>query len=379
MRNSRPYTGYHRYSKVDTYPTQPLGTNLPIKDEIFASLEYISEVNTVSLEFISKFGHTKEKAKEIQPRFKAFIRQSKTFYDSAELLHHRASPLLYYYSFLNLAKAFLCLHQPNFVGNKIHHGLNHSFTEGSLKKQNVNVTDGVFRLLYEQIYGNSLPTTSKNTAGTKINVIKALAYSSDIAFEYKNANYGDHRQLRVKYRLIQNQQDAYALIAVEQFSLIENYKKSLTGFNKFFEEVDLPKNSAKDLFDFYAENKQGFRFFESIKTYPVQSNYRLDIADDCMKLIKNLYVSSTYSDGIDFSLALPLSKTNQLAFNEFFGIYTGMFFLGSLVRYHQYYLEDLLASKDAWIIERFARSAPLSLLLSFSNHIHRTIYLYTRR
>ena len=219
----------------------------------------------------------------------------------------------------------------------------------------------------------------KNTAGTKINVIRALAYSSDIAFDYKNANYGDHRQLRVKYRVIQNQQDAYALIAVEQFSLIENYKKSLTGFNKFFEEVDLPNSSAKDLFDFYVAHKQGFRFFESIKTYPVQSNYQLDISNDCMNLIKNLYVSSIYDDGVDFSLALPLSKTNQLAFNEFFGIYTGMFFLGSLVRYHPYYLEDLLASKDAWIIERFARSAPLSLLLNFSNHIHRTIYLYTRR
>jgi YaaC-like Protein len=373
MRNPRPSTSYRRFSSTGPFPTRSLSTNCPTKDEVFASLEYVSEVKKASTEFISRFGHSKAQVKDIQPKFKAFIRQAKTFYESAELLHHRASPLLYYYSFLNLAKSYLCLHRPNFVGGNIHHGLQHTFTNGGLKKQNVKVKHGVFPQLYNQLYGNTFPLN------TNISIINALGYSSDIAFEYEKTNYGYHRLLRTRYRIFLNDKEAFATIGVNRFELIEQYKTTLTGFNKFFEEVDLTNITAKEIFNFYAEEKSQFRFFESKNIYPVQPNYEIDIIKECHSAIKNIYVPATYSDSYDFSLSLPLSKKNQLAFNEFLGIYTGMFFLGSLIRYHPYYIEDLLASKDAWIIERFARSAPLSLLLNFSNHIHQAIYLYKPR
>jgi len=48
--------------------------------------------------------------------------------------------------------------------------------------------------------------------------------------------------------------------------------------------------------------------------------------------------------------------------NELVASYAVMYFLSSLVRYHPDYLDAIGESTDAWLIESFAKSAPLSLL-----------------
>src|SRR3989344_3093763 len=61
--------------------------------------------------------------KEAYPAVSAFIKQAKTYYDSAKTLHHRAASLNYYYCFLNLAKAAIICNSPRLHNKGFVHGL----------------------------------------------------------------------------------------------------------------------------------------------------------------------------------------------------------------------------------------------------------------
>src|SRR5689334_3658644 len=100
-------------------------TTCALDDETFAHLEFYSEVEAQGLAFIQGLGHSAADAPAIFKSFQAFLRQARSFYDSGKDLHHRASPLLLYYSFLNLAKAIIVLRDPSFVAGTVHHGISH--------------------------------------------------------------------------------------------------------------------------------------------------------------------------------------------------------------------------------------------------------------
>jgi hypothetical protein len=62
--------------------------------------------------------------------------------------------------------------------------------------------------------------------------------------------------------------------------------------------------------------------------------------------------------------------------NEFVAIYVIMFLLGSLVRYRPEILEKMLSSKDTWLIERFVKTAPITLLRHFRNLVEDNYIAY---
>src|SRR5712692_11248540 len=91
-----------------------LFTGLDIDRELWNALEYYSEVEDVGLNLIQAKGLQPQSLhQEIFKDFQAFVRQAKSYYGSAKALHYRSSSLLYYYSFLNLVKAYILLRDPN--------------------------------------------------------------------------------------------------------------------------------------------------------------------------------------------------------------------------------------------------------------------------
>src|SRR5258708_18817942 len=86
------------------------------------------------------------------------------------------------------------------------------------------------------------------------------------------------------------------------------------------------------------------------------------------KIINDLspyYSSHYFDDNRDFDLVLPYTdRTNptQLPITEALAIYAVMFYLSSLVRYRPDYLEELLNTKPAWLIENFVTSTPETFL-----------------
>src|SRR5262245_17493634 len=80
-------------------------TTCDFDDETFASVEFYSEIEEQGLGLVRSFGHAAPQDQAVFQQFRAFVRQPRSFFDAARALHHRASPLLYYYALLNLAKA----------------------------------------------------------------------------------------------------------------------------------------------------------------------------------------------------------------------------------------------------------------------------------
>lgn len=377
-RATRKYSGWIRIIDVPPLTRYEFPTNLSAQEEVFGWLDYVAEVKDVGVKLLRDRGHTKSPQSSFL-LFQAFIRQAKTFYRSAETLDYRSSPLLYYYSFLNLAKAYILVNQPQFTGRGSGHGLRFKLGRGRLSKQFVTAgKSGVFPSFYREMMGKQLQHA------VQLNVTTLLGYCSDIGLEYQTGGFGQHRGSPTKIAIVSDQQanDCWVLVAIQNFDILEPYKKSLRAFNILMEEVDLPNSRARQLFEIMAEFKGRFRFFESRARYPHRDGNIIPasqiIADWC-NATEPFFTVHPYSDGFDFTLNPPLRVNHQVPIKEPLALYAVIYFLGSLVRYHPEFLESLLASRDSWIIERFMKSAPKSLLLYMRNLIDGRNFAYTSR
>jgi hypothetical protein len=370
--------------RPQTGPRDSIGltTNLDLDEEVFASLEYLSEIPSVGINYLKSLNIDRPKLRF--PRFQAFIRQGKTFYQTASKLHFRAAALMYYYSFLNLVKAYISLYDPRFVVGAVGHGLTlgrfspRPFTYQAVYTDN---RGGVFQRFYE------LQNPGITLGRLKLNIPLLLGYSQDVAYEYERAGFGSHRILRTKVRMFSHQASriSWPIIAIQNFNVLRGYKKTLAGFYKYFEEVNLDQRVIHEVFDLVAAASRSFSFFQSITTYDWMPTSGLDTAsfnrmrEEIQAAVKDFYDPPIFNDEHDFHLALPLHVNNQIPMNQATAIYSLMFYIGSLVRYRPDYLEKLLNSKDAWIIERFVRGAPITFLLTIGNLILGKNYMYDRR
>ena len=183
-----------------------------LRDEIFASLEFYSEIKTSGKELLRANGHTN--LADSFSRFQAYVRQARTFYEGAEALHHRASPLNFYYAFMNLAKALILLRKPTFVNRKLTHGIIYRPITGSLRKQAIEIgTHGVFPLFYE------IATNHRLTNNSKLRITDLFGYASDVEFEYRLLKYGTYKSFRSKFAVGINRptQKASSILVIERF------------------------------------------------------------------------------------------------------------------------------------------------------------------
>jgi len=344
-----------------------LSTNDNVRRELISSIQLYSEVKDLGRTLLRRFGHPD--AKKSFDRFQSYIRQSIAFFEGAETLRYRSSPLLYYYSFMNLVKAITFLRDPTFPFGHIHHGLIPSRKNGVLANHFVTVAgSGVFPRFYSQLTGNIVQSHSKLT-------IKALlGYVSAISFEYTHLNFGQVRYSGCRYAIVRfhGEQEFRAVLVVTR--LAQSYDTQLSRMlSKGFTEITLDQVFLVNAFNLAPAEMPFFSCWESRATFP---------SPDGRSVPSQLVVNATMtalSDHVSFVpianwpilfvLNLKLRTPRQLIMNEIFAIYAVMFFLGSLVRYRPEILESMLATKDAWLIESFIRSAPIAFLRHARNLI----------
>ena len=168
---------------------RPLGrrvlhTTAPYQEDAFGWFDYISEIKSVGVDFLRARGHTSAPIRSFY-LFQSFIRQAKTFYRSAVILEPRSSPLNYYYAFLNLAKTYILVNQPQFTGKHTGHGLASNLRPGGLSKQSLTLAkSGVFANFYRTFSGLQL------THAENVQITVLLAYCSDISTEYVIGRFG---------------------------------------------------------------------------------------------------------------------------------------------------------------------------------------------
>lgn len=353
-------------------------TNDNIKDEIFGSLEFLTEIDDVGREFLTGRGQTRN-LRSTFLQMQAFVRQAKTFYNSAETLHFRASPLNYYYSFLNLVKAYISITNPNAVSGNVYHGLiSPPKRSVASSRQSVETRKGVFPIFYQHLTGSTLRNK------TRLKVYDLLGYCSDVALEYEIGKFGNHR---ISYGNIAIPTDVdksnfFVLLSIREFEKLEAYTKTLFTFRKCFEEVDLEKNVCREIFNIQADEKEHCRFFESRTLFPLNKDDTIPtgkIANYAFKALDPIFEPNTYREEWDFRLVAPLRKNLQIRMREPLAVYAVMFYLASLVRYDPAYLERIYESREAWIIERFTKTAPITFLRRIRNLIDNRNFIYVSR
>lgn len=183
-----------------------------------------------------------------------------------------------------------------------------------------------------------------------------------------------------KFNVAVSNNQAFGNLAIHGYQFFDS--ETINAFTQCFEEVKPNKAAVREEFDIYASDLGNLNFFETKTTYPLPtptSAPTAQIAQDCRKALKPIYMSNPYKDTSDFLVCLPLTEAPYVPFNEVAAIYAIMYYLGSLIRYYPRYLEKLLHSKDAWIIERFCEGSPSTFLRHISNLILNEDRVYVRR
>lgn len=377
----RTPTGWLR-QRLSQRNIQGLEASGSIEDELWILLEYQSEVEDVGLKFVIQNGVNKRDAKKVYKHFQAYIRQAKNYYYSAKQLHPRSSSLLYYYCFLNLAKAALVVKHPAIGGHKISHGISCLPKDFSkLKTQTIKVLNdgGVFPRFYEWYFGQPIKPQS-------LNVQKLLIYCTDISYQNLVAGIGNCKLLQGYYvdqvNVGQSPHIGWPLIGIASFNQCAPYSKAFKALYDNFEKVELPQFNGREYFD--AQNMQlsAFTFFQSKQTFNWPSDNippTLENRDIVLKTFGNLLQPNYYRTNFDYYISLPYLPNKQIPMDETISIYLIMFYLSNLVRYNPKYLEELLSKKEAWIIDSFIRTCPLAYLRSMVSRITNTDYTISSR
>ncbi len=372
MKSPRPIGHWIAKGFAPPFQKAVLSSSGNIRDELLGSLDMYAEIKLIGKDLLKANGHADLSAAYL--RFQAYIRQAKAFFEAAETLHHRASPLNYYYAFMNLAKGLIFLRTPTFVDHNLTHGITQKATKGSIRKQRIIIKKlGVFPLFYK------LVTSRQMANNASLGVGDLLGYSSDVLFEYGQLKYGPIVTFPCKlaFTFSADKQRISTLIAIGGANHKE-FKTIRKAIEKSFEQVNLALHATRDIFQITAEDTSSAVFFESKKEYvmPVTNS---QITTDVVSSLSQFISYSPFNDDHLFVLNRPI-RTPQLApMQELIAIYCCMFFLGSLVRYRPELLEAMLTTKDAWLIEQFTKSAPITFLRHIRNLFDNKYLAYTQR
>jgi YaaC-like Protein len=119
---ARPFSGWMS-TALTRRPGVGSSGSVDIESEYWTLLHFYSEIRETGLDLIKAYGATEAEAVETYPVFQSFVRQAKAYYDAAKALPSRNSSLLYYYSFMNLAKAGVVVQNPALAKARFDHGL----------------------------------------------------------------------------------------------------------------------------------------------------------------------------------------------------------------------------------------------------------------
>jgi hypothetical protein len=335
-----------------------------ISDEMWSHLKYYSEVKEQGVNLALKNKILKKRDYEkAWKEFRACMRQAESYYEIARKTPTRSAALLYYYCFLNLIKGGLYIKSKNpFPTDKPKHGLYFKPRKAStLDTLTIKVSPGVFKKFYVDYF-------SHNPSKMPLNLSRLLGYCTDIGVQYSRCAYGEPAVHAFLYSCISmsSARESWNLVAIRDFSNIEKNKKSISKFMNDYERVDVPKAEILEIFDLEAWPAQFYSFFESRETkawlspdvpYPPHL-----LSKECAEDLNNLHHPNFFDVKPQGFIAEPYSVKNQMPMDELCAIYMIMFSLSNLVRYNPSFLERMLESKDAWMLESYNQYTPETFL-----------------
>lgn len=303
--------------------------------------------------------------------FRNYIRQARAYDDASSGVHGSSAALLLYYSLLNLAKAELLTHSPApIIEQPIRHGLLLRRGSGqSIAGDAVEVTAGVFPLLYEKRTGTPLPL------GTRIPVRRLLTQIPEIGWEVGRCQFGPCKIATLLHAVVSDAECAWALIAVARLDLVTQNTVSAKIFNRAFEPIGNPANWR----DIFAVTRRfiggGFEIFQSRTVLPRRDPGGLVWSDDYgsvavdtwerLRAVMDFSVDTSY----DALLCPSLFSSRLLPMPASLARYALMFYVSSLVRYAPSKLDPSTQANQAWLLDSFTHESRIPLLCNSLNGI----------
>jgi hypothetical protein len=284
----------------------------------------------------------------------AFIEQSEDFYNSAKTARIGSKPLLYYYSFLNLAKAFLAVRKNSCLG-KCGHGLidydkgqNRQLAITSLKVKTEDYNPSgkrmpVYRETVEKL-GFNVPhagTTFRLTElfGQSVSIHLLLSHTLNTSIKFFPV-------ADISFRHDSSAKEVWVIFQIKHDDL---------AFNK-----NAPEEIRRSLEAFVEVKSDGGLSARQYQSKAVQ--YRRNPIDALPDLVEKTKrdVWSLLRPGKYNYYVSSVPKNRRLS--QVASCYQAMFYLGSIVRYRPDDFSRLLEGKHGWIIQEFVNTQPIQFV-----------------
>jgi len=358
------------------FPTISLKTTLPIDRELWMLLHSYSEARERGKKLlINRYHVPRKKFGRTWKRYRAFIRQAQNYWEAAKKTNYKSSSLLYYYSFLNLVKAYLLLKDPD-LPLKMKHGLSYNadITTKGLGDKCLTIHKGpnqIFWNYYKDVFGSNPPST--------LRIISLFSHMTDIAYQYEDGGFGKRRIFPCIHRIAvdNRRQISWIVLSVPNSVPIRYFGSIYRKFFDEFEQVQTPKTASisfRELFGFKSIEWSRFNFYQTkqgkemgwINSLPIPPSF---LTDKLRSILFPWIEPNFYEDNFTFYLNFPSNRIDKYAMNEEISIYCAMFFMSELVRYRPDYLDNIFDSKAAWLLESFVESCPLKFLRAITSRI----------
>ena len=313
--------------------------------------------------------------------FRAFVSQADTYYAAAKLMKGSAAALLFYYAFLNLAKAEISQWKPSRVVGEVKHGISSQFT-GDLKDWTVTAKpNGVFPLLYEKRVGNALPAASRQIPATTL-----FRRCGEVGFEFEEVAYGGSDVCFVYAGVFTNGARSWAQLLGYNYEPIRNNKPAHLAVLEVFDESD--HLSIRDIQRDFAFSS---RMLDLQTTQLLWSERWKDVALPGNQMLMMLKSEEWVPEllqglrgiveppafGFEGLLLPSISETDLVSLPSGLARYAAMFLVSSLVRYAPATLQPDDHPRQAYYLDAFTRQAPVRLLADFvSNMVAPSLIYY---
>lgn len=290
-----------------------------IISDIWAFWDYVIKKSNYEKEFMS-----------------SLLEQAKNFYIAAENSPVKSKPLLFYYSFLNLAKVIVNL-EHRYGRARYMHGLGENH-QGRFSRSTITIAEKKTHLknvsceLIEAL--DNIPITASTTVNVK---------------DYLCHCVGIHRA----YSEIYNIDELF--FRIENPRLFKDGRKIIFKAKLFAKSSDIPQLRAFG-YIIIQEEEEYFWQEEVITTsYNVTRNSYYLISEHLRR--KGIW----YFIGNDgYTIYISSHPTNR--YSPEIIIYNTMFFLGSITRYHPYMFDRIFSDKEQWLMSEFLTTQPKQFL-----------------
>ena len=280
------------------------------------------------------------------------LEQAKYFYIAADQAPIKSKPLLYYYSFLNLAKIII-----NF---ETFHGKTGEYNHGIETKVNATTT-----------ISSAIATIKALSGSTKISVANEFAKAMGDNFAaypvhlniktMLNSCIGIHRSFSETY----NTTEYYY-----RLSEIAMYKHGRKLFSRakikncddgVMAQLTAAGYNVKKI---ESDNQTSY-FWQEYIDMARNSINRESIYNLSNKLI--LQGIGSYTNGDEYRMYITTNSSQKLSSASI--IYNLMFFFGSITRYPPFLFDDILTEKERWLISEFLKTQPSQFLYLVTSRV----------